>query len=94
MPKTCSPISTKRPWKPARRLPRRISPGGVLIAAKGKNAHASTPAEGNNAITALLCALLKLPLVPCEGVEKLRALYALTPHGQTDGTNFGIAWRR
>lgn len=65
--------------------------GGVLIAAKGKNAHASTPAEGNNAITALLCALLKLPLVPCEGVEKLRALYALTPHGQTDGTNFGIA---
>lgn len=65
--------------------------GGVLIAAKGKNAHASTPAEGNNAITALLCALLKLPLAPCEGVEKLRALYALTPHGQTDGTNFGIA---
>ena len=28
------------------------------------------------ACATLLCALLKLPLVPCEGVEKLRALGA------------------
>ena len=64
---------------------------GVHILAKGKNAHASTPAEGNNAITALICALLKLPLQPCEGLDKLRGLYELIPHGQTDGTNLGIA---
>ena len=65
--------------------------GGVRIVARGKNAHASTPADGNNAVTALLTALLKLPLAPCEGVEKLRALCALSPHGETDGTGWGIA---
>lgn len=65
--------------------------GGVYIVAKGKNAHASTPAEGNNAITALIDALVRLPLADCEGLEKLRALHALMPHGQTDGTNWGIA---
>ena len=65
--------------------------GGVYIVAKGKNAHASTPAEGNNAITALIAALLKLPLAESEGVAKLRALYALMPHGETDGKSWGIA---
>ncbi len=64
---------------------------GVRIHAQGKNAHASTPEEGNNAVTALLTALLKLPLAPCEGVERLRALCALMPHGETDGTGWGIA---
>lgn len=65
--------------------------GGVYIVAKGKNAHASTPMEGNNAITALIAALLKLPLAESEGVAKLRALYALMPHGETDGKSWGIA---
>lgn len=65
--------------------------GGVQILARGKNAHASTPAEGNNAITALIAALLKLPLAESEGLAKLRALHALMPHGQTDGKNWGIA---
>ena len=65
--------------------------GGVRILAKGKNAHASRPAEGNNAITALLAALLKLPLAESDGVAKLRALNALMPHGETDGKTWGIA---
>ena len=64
---------------------------GVHIVAKGKNAHASKPEEGNNAITALLEALLQLPLAECEGVAKLRALNQLIPHGETDGTQLGIA---
>ena len=64
--------------------------GGVSIVAKGKNAHASTPSEGNNAITGLLTALLRLPLAPCAGVEKLSALCALMPHGETDGKSWGI----
>jgi len=65
--------------------------GGVQILAKGKNAHASTPAEGNNAITALIHALLRLPLTPCAAVDKLRALNAHMPHGETDGAAWGIA---
>lgn len=65
--------------------------GGVTILAKGKNAHASTPAEGNNAITALIAALLKLPLAECDGLEKLRGLNRFIPHGETDGTSQGIA---
>lgn len=65
--------------------------GGVHILAKGKNAHASTPSEGNNAVTALIAALLKLPLAESEGVAKLRALHALMPHGETDGKSWGIA---
>lgn len=65
--------------------------GGVRILAKGKNAHASRPEEGNNAITALLAALLKLPLAESEGVAKLRALYSLLPHGETNGESLGIA---
>lgn len=64
--------------------------GGVYIVAKGKNAHASRPEEGNNAITALITALLKLPLSESEGVAKLRALNALMPHGETDGKSWGI----
>ena len=64
---------------------------GVRIHAQGKNAHASTPEEGNNAVTALLTALLKLPLAPCEGLDRLRALCALMPHGETDGAGWGIA---
>lgn len=65
--------------------------GTLHITACGKNAHASLPEDGNNAITALIAALLELPLAPCEGVEKLRALYELIPHAETDGTSWGIS---
>ena len=63
---------------------------GVYILAKGKNAHASTPAEGNNAVTALITALVELPLAESEGLTKLRALARLMPHGETDGSSWGI----
>lgn len=65
--------------------------GGVHILARGKNAHASLPEEGNNAITALIAALVKLPLAECEGLARLRALNELMPHGETDGKTWGIA---
>ena len=65
--------------------------GGVEILARGKNAHASRPWEGNNAITALIAALVTLPLAECEGIEKLRVLARLLPHGETDGSSLGIA---
>lgn len=55
---------------------------GVRITAIGKSAHASTPNEGNNAITALLFLLSKMGI--------LTQLSCLFPHGKTDGETFGL----
>ncbi|MEA4814051.1 MAG: Sapep family Mn(2+)-dependent dipeptidase [Oscillospiraceae bacterium] len=65
--------------------------GGTKITCHGANAHASTPAQGVNAITAIIEMLCGLPLAPCGGIEKLRAVRALMPHGETDGKSLGIA---
>ncbi len=61
------------------------TPEGVRITAVGKSAHASTPDEGNNAITALLLLLSKLGM--------LKELSDLFPHGKTDGETFGLKCR-
>ncbi len=58
------------------------TPDGVRITAIGRSAHASTPDEGNNAITALLFLLSKMGI--------MTELSALLPHGKTDGETFGI----
>lgn len=60
------------------------------ITAVGKGAHASTPQEGNNAITALLELLLALPLAACPQVDALKKAAALMPHGDVNGTHLGI----
>lgn len=65
--------------------------GGLRVHCAGKNAHASTPAGGNNAITALLTLLCELPLAECGGTQAIRALHALFPHGDTAGRALGIA---
>ena len=65
--------------------------GGVEIAAQGKNAHASTPEEGVNAITALLAALKELPLAPCPSTHAVKGLAALFPHGDWAGKALGVA---
>jgi succinyl-diaminopimelate desuccinylase len=64
---------------------------GVRIAARGINAHASRPEQGNNAVTALLSALCALPLTEDVETETLRALNAIFPHGDNDGSAVGIA---
>lgn len=64
---------------------------GVEITAKGKSAHASTPEQGNNALTALLSLLAALPLAKSDGADKLCALAKLFPHGDTVGHAAGIA---
>ena len=51
----------------------------VRISVTGKGAHASLPQEGNNAITALLAVLGKLPLTGDAG-KMLRALHSAYPH--------------
>ncbi|WP_130870104.1 Sapep family Mn(2+)-dependent dipeptidase [Intestinimonas massiliensis (ex Afouda et al. 2020)] len=61
------------------------------ILCHGKGAHASTPAEGNNAITALLDLLCALPLAKVGSTAGLHALNALFPHGDCDGKALGIA---
>lgn len=60
------------------------------ITAVGKGAHASTPQEGNNAITALLELLLALPLAACPQLDALRNVVALMPHGDVNGTHLGV----
>lgn len=66
---------------------------GAEITAKGKAAHASTPEQGNNALTALLTLLAALPLAQSDGAAKLRALARLFPHGDTTGSAAGVAMR-
>ena len=61
------------------------------ILCKGKGAHASTPEEGNNAITALLELLCTLPLAKVGSTAALHALNALFPHGDCTGKALGIA---
>lgn len=61
------------------------------ITAIGQGAHASTPEEGNNALTGLLVFLSMLPLADCEQIRSVNNLLALMPHGDTSGRALGIA---
>lgn len=60
------------------------------ITAIGAGAHASTPSEGNNALTALLELLDSLPLAPCAQKDAIHNLVELMPHGDTSGKALGI----
>ena len=64
---------------------------GVKITVLGEGAHASTPEKGNNAALALVEMLCGLPLAPCEGVERLRAVAEIFPHGDGAGQAAGVA---
>ncbi len=66
------------------------APGGVRIACKGENAHASTPEKGVNALTALLTLLAALPLEG-KGAGIARGLTHIFPHGDFYGAGAGIA---
>ncbi|MCI7768056.1 MAG: Sapep family Mn(2+)-dependent dipeptidase [Oscillospiraceae bacterium] len=62
----------------------------VSIKAKGKGAHASTPTQGKNALTALITLLSKLPF-DGDISEKLTAMSKLYPHGDSEGDGMGAA---
>lgn len=64
---------------------------GVRIHCAGKNAHAASPEEGINAISALLEVLSALPLADCASTKALRAMAELFPFGDTRGKALGIA---
>lgn len=68
-----------------------LAENGAEITVKGEAAHASTPEQGNNALTALLTLLAALPLAESDGAARLRALAKLFPHGDTVGKALGVA---
>lgn len=61
------------------------------ILAVGEGAHASTPYEGKNALTALLLLIKKLPFASCKQIQALHSLAELFPCGDTEGKALGIA---
>lgn len=61
------------------------------ITAIGEGAHASTPQEGKNALTALLLLIKKLPFADCAQINALHALEELFPWNDTSGLALGIA---
>ena len=64
---------------------------GVVLAVRGLAAHASTPEQGRNGITALIAMLHALPLAPCPSTAALADLAALLPFGDGEGKALGIA---
>ena len=60
------------------------------ITAEGVASHASMPERGNNAQTALIEMLTAMPFAPSKGFEYLCALNNLFPHGDSNGSAFGI----
>lgn len=63
---------------------------GAVIECRGVNAHASTPYEGVNALTALCTLLAALPLQG-KGAQLVRGLTHIYPHGDFYGVAAGVA---
>ncbi|RKJ48912.1 M20 family peptidase [bacterium 1XD42-54] len=61
-----------------------------FVEARGQAAHASTPQEGKNALTAMLRLAATLPLAESEGLQAVRALAELFPYEDTCGKTLGI----
>lgn len=62
----------------------------LIIDAKGNGAHASTPENGDNALTAMLELLVTLPVAKSEGFERLCAVQKLFPHNDHKGDACGV----
>ncbi len=60
------------------------------IQVRGVSAHASTPQEGKNALTATLRLISRLPLADCAGHRVLKALDEMMPFEDTCGEKLGI----
>lgn len=63
----------------------------IKITAIGVGAHAAHCEDGNNALTAMLTYLDRLPFAPCKQITLLHNLVTLMPHGDVTGENLGIA---
>lgn len=70
-----------------------LCPAGTPVYAvetRGQAAHASTPQEGKNALTASLRLIARLPLAASEGQRALAALDRLFPYEDTCGKSLGV----
>ena len=66
--------------------------GGVVLEAVGVQAHASTPDEGRNAITALLDVVSQLALEEDGAFATAKALHQLFPYGDNRGRPWASPW--
>lgn len=62
----------------------------ITINAKGKGAHASTPENGHNAITAMIELLCSMPCAKSEGFDRLCSINKLFPHNDHIGESSGV----
>ena len=60
------------------------------IMCKGVGGHAAGPSAANNALTALMDLIARLPLAAAEAHDRLKAIATLFPHGDWDGKALGI----
>ena len=65
--------------------------GSIIIYAKGKSAHASTPEHGENAVTALLKLIIDLPFSETESLKLLKNIVKLFPYGETNGDSLSLS---
>ncbi len=64
--------------------------GSIIISALGISSHAAHPENGNNAGTALVYLINRLPLTENEASASFKALEKLFPHKETDGKAVGV----
>jgi succinyl-diaminopimelate desuccinylase len=65
--------------------------GALILTARGKSEHASTPEKGCNAITAILSVLAKISFAESDSFSTVKAINQLFPHGDYYGKAIGIA---
>ena len=65
---------------------------GLVLLIEGRGAHASTPEQGENALTGLIRMLCALPGMEGDGLlPLLEEIALLFPHGETNGRSAGLA---
>lgn len=64
--------------------------GTVVINAKGNGAHASTPENGDNALTAILELVTSMKCADSEGFKKLCSVSKLFAHNDHEGEHLGV----
>lgn len=64
---------------------------GIQIHACGVGGHAAEPEKANNALTAMLTLLSRLPLADCGSTRAVASLTKLFPHGDYHGAALGVA---
>ena len=62
----------------------------ISIDALGAGAHAASPFDGNNALTAALQLIASMHLAPCKQFQTLCSLAELFPHGDWLGAGLGV----